>query len=51
MGNRAWESASLLPGCFVSAVKQAVVPPQGFSEDRTGPSACHFPRLSEALLI
>jgi len=35
-----------LRGRFLSSsipvVRQAKVPPQGFSEDYTGPSACHF---------
>ena len=39
------EVRGLLPRCFVSIVRRTKVPPQGFSEDRTGPSACHFSTL------
>jgi hypothetical protein len=42
MGNRAHGAARALPEQFVSAVRQAKVPPQGFSEDRTGLFAHHF---------
>jgi hypothetical protein len=46
MANWTYEAARSLPKCFFSAVRQAKVPPQGFSEDRTGPPACHFPALT-----
>jgi len=45
MGDRACGSAGLPPRRFVSAVRRAKVPPQGFSEARTGPYAHHFTSL------
>ena len=41
-GDRAYGAVRSLASQFVFAVCQAEVSPQGFSEDRTGPSACCF---------
>jgi hypothetical protein len=46
MGNRAYRTARFLSGCFASVVRNVKVPPQGFSEDHTGQSACHFPAFT-----
>jgi len=42
MAYAAWAVEKSLPEYFVSAVRPAKVPPQDFSEGRTGPSAYHF---------
>ena len=42
MDDRACEAVRSLARLFISAVRKKMVPPQGFSEDRTGLSACHF---------
>jgi hypothetical protein len=42
MGDRPCRATRSLPRRFISAVRQSTVPPQGFSEDHTGPFASHF---------
>jgi len=42
MGDWACEVVRVLPGRLICAVRQLKVPPQGFFEDRTNPSAHHF---------